>query len=199
MKSDMQIEITQVLFIHGGGEEGYEADKALATSLQEHLGKQYSVAYPEFKADETLPDYGWMNQIGAHIQSMKENFFLAGHSFGASMILKYLSENRVRKRIKGIFLLATPLWSGNEAWQKGLKLKDNFSAKLPVDNPIFLYHCRDDEEVPFSHLLVYKQKLSVAIFRELKNGGHQFSHDLSLIAKDMKLLNHKGNKADTNT
>lgn len=192
------MEITQVLFIQGGGDGGYEADKALAESLQEHLGKEYDVAYPEFKADETLPDYGWMNQIGVHIHSMKDDFILTGHSFGASMILKYLSENRVRRRIKGIFLLATPFWSRNEAWQKGLKLKDNFSAKLPVDVPIFLYHCRDDEEVPFSHLHLYKQKLSVATFRGLKSGGHQFNNHLALIGKDMKLLNHKDNETDTN-
>jgi hypothetical protein len=35
----------QVLFIQGGGNGGYEADAALASSLQEALGKGYDVKY----------------------------------------------------------------------------------------------------------------------------------------------------------
>lgn len=183
-----QMGVKQVLFIQGGGDGGYEADKALADSLKEHLGKRYHVNYPEIEPDETLPDFDWTKQVGEHIHKMKHDFILVGHSFGASMILKYLSENRVSKRINGIFLLATPFWRGNEEWQKGLKLRDDFADKLPVDIPIFLYHCRDDEEVPFSHIRLYKRKLSMATFRELKSGGHQFSNDLTLIARDIKLL-----------
>ena len=87
------------------------------------------------------------------------------------MILKYLSENSVSKIIEGIFfLIATPFWGGNEEWQKSLKLKEDFADQIPVEIPIFLYHCQDDEEIPFSHLDQYKQKLTKATFREIKSG-----------------------------
>ncbi len=49
------------------------------------------------------------------------------------MLLKYLSENTVNRKIAGIFLLAAPLWSGAEAWKAGFKLKYDFADKLPVD------------------------------------------------------------------
>ena len=130
-----------ILFIQGGGEGGYEADKELV-----------------------------------------------GHSFGASMIVKYISENSVTKKIAGIFLLATPFWHGNEDWQTGLKLQENFADKLPDEVPIFFYHCQDDEQILFTHLDHYKQKLTQATFRELKKGGHQFNYDLALVAKDIKSL-----------
>lgn len=116
---------------------------------------------------------------------MKNDFSLVGHSLGASMILKYLTEDKADKNIKAVFLAATPFWSGNEDWKQGLKLKENFENELPNHIPIFFYHAKDDEEVPFSHLIQYKQKMPNAFFREIKVGGHQFDNDLSEVAKDI--------------
>jgi predicted alpha/beta hydrolase family esterase len=181
------MEVKQVLFIQGGGNDGYQADKTLAASLKKNLGKEYQVDYPEIQSDEALPNFGWTKQIRENIDRFSHGFILVGHSFGASMILKYLSENSVSKITEGIFLLATPFWGGNEEWQKSLKLKDNFADKLP-EVPIFLYHCQDDEEIPISHLHSYQQKLTMATFREIKSGGHQFSNDLALITRDIKSL-----------
>lgn len=104
------------------------------------------------------------------------------------MILKYLSENPVKKKIAGIFLISTPFWSGNEDWKQGLKLQENFAGKLPKNVPIFFYHCHDDEEVPFSQLAIYRQKLDQATFREIPSGGHQLNNDLKLVAQDIKSL-----------
>jgi uncharacterized protein len=72
--------------------------------------------------------------------------------------------------------------------QTSLQLKSNFAGKLPVEIPIFFYHCHDDEEVPISHLNQYKKRLPKVTFREIKNGGHQFNNDLRLIARDIKAL-----------
>jgi len=177
-----------ILFIQGGGEGGYEADRALVNSLKTILGNRYQISYPEILSDESAPDFGWTKQIGREISKVNDDFILVGHSLGASMILKYLSENPVNKKIEGIFLIATPFWSGKEEWKAGLKLKSNFATKLPVDVPIFLYHCQDDEEVPFSHFGRYKREITQANFREIKNGGHQLNNDLTLIAEDIRSL-----------
>lgn len=80
------------------------------------------MVYPEIQPDKTCSDFGWIKQIEKAIYKINHDFILAGHSFGASMILKYLSENSISKTIEGIFLLATPFWSGKEEWQTGLKL-----------------------------------------------------------------------------
>jgi serine hydrolase len=176
-----------VLFIQGGGNGGYEADAALVASLKKALGEEYDIDYPEMKSDESLSDFGWTEQIGKNI-SKTSNVIIVGHSFGASMILKYLSENFLNKKIEGIFLIATPFWDGDADWQKGLKLQKNFADKLPGKVPIFFYHCQNDEEAPFSSLELYKQKVAHATFREIKTGGHQLNNDLSLVANDIKLL-----------
>lgn len=178
----------QILFIHGAGDGGYEADKALVASLQAVLGKEYMISFQEMRWDESVPDFGWTKQIGEKIAKADNDLILLGHSFGASMLLKYLSENVVNKTIEGVFLMATPFWSGKEEWKAGLKLKTGFAANLPADVPFFLYHCKDDDEVPISHFDQYKQKLTRANFREIKSGGHQLGNDLTLIAENIRSL-----------
>ncbi|MFA6056848.1 MAG: alpha/beta hydrolase [Taibaiella sp.] len=177
-----------VLFIQGGGgEEDYEADAKLVASLQEALGESYLVHYPVLP-DESGPDFGRKKQIDKELLSIKSEVILAAHSLGASMLLKYLSESQVQQKIAGIFLIATPFWSGEEDWKQGLKLQENFADLLPKDVPVFLYHCRDDEEAPFTHLGLYMQKLPHAITREIATGGHQLNNDLSLVAEDIRSL-----------
>ena len=177
-----------VLFIQGGGgNEDYKADAKLVAFLREALGSAYTVHYP-LLSDDSSPDFGRKRQIGKEISLVNGEIILVGHSLGASMLLKYLSESEVKEKIAGIFLIYTPFWSGQEDWKEGLKLSDDFPDKLPKNAPVFLYHCRDDEEVPFAHLSLYAQKLPRAIVREVGSGGHQLNNDLSLVAKDIMSL-----------
>ena len=177
-----------ILFIQGGGNGGYEADEKLVASLRSALGPAYEIKYPQIIPDESKKDFGWLQQIGRAISGIKSEMILVGHSFGASMLLKYFSENKIKERIAGIFLIAAPFWRGNEDWEQGLKLKENFVDHLPADLPIYFYQCKDDEEIPFDNLLQYKQKLPQAIFREIDNGGHQLNNDLKIVANDIKAL-----------
>src|SRR5699024_10467182 len=88
-----------IIFIQGGGEGGYEADAKLVDSLQAALGKTYEVRYPQIPSNENLPDFGWPLQIGKVISATKNETILVGHSLGASMLLKYLTEHEVKHDI----------------------------------------------------------------------------------------------------
>jgi len=177
-----------VIFIQGGGEGGYEADAKLVASLKEALGEGFMVRYPQLLTDDTLSDFGWPQQIRKEIDGIKDDAFLVGHSLGASFILKYISENRISKPIRGIFLISTPFWMGEEEWVQGLKLQEGFAEGLPKNTPVFLYHSRDDEEIPFKHLEIYAQKLPNATIRKITKGGHQLNNNLVIVAKDIKSL-----------
>jgi predicted alpha/beta hydrolase family esterase len=178
----------QVLFIQGGGDGGYEADAKLVASLQKALGMDYQIIYPQMQTDTAAPDFGWPKQIGEGIGKLRDDIILVAHSLGASLLLKYLSENKTSKKAAGVFLISTPFWSGNEEWVQGLKLQKGFAENLPKNNRIFFYHCLDDEEIPFDHLTSYRHELPGATFREIKSGGHQLNNNLNLIAKDIKDL-----------
>ncbi|MBA2693674.1 MAG: alpha/beta fold hydrolase [Rubrobacter sp.] len=178
----------QTLFIHGGGEGAYDEDEKMAESLRDALGEGYELRYPKMP-DEDAPKYGaWSGLISEELDAIGGGAILVGHSFGASLLIKHLSEEMVETPIIGIFLIAPPFW-GVEDWEVAdYELRKDFASKLPEDVPIFLYHSRDDEWVPFSHLALYAGKLPHATIREFDGRGHQFGDDLSKVARDIEDL-----------
>lgn len=178
----------QILFIQGGGEDGYEADQKMVASLQQRLGNSYDIIYPKLPSNEDLPDFGWIKKIGEEINQLQDGAVIVAHSLGASLLLKYLSEQQPAKKIRALFLTGTPFWSGDEKWVQGLKLKADFATTLPKDIPIIFYHARDDEEVPFAHLEIYRKKVVGASFHEIELGGHLLNNDLTVIANHIKRL-----------
>lgn len=178
----------RVLFVHGGGEGAHEADKKLAANLREALGTAYDVRCPKMP-DEDGPEYvAWRDRISQELAALDGEVILVGHSLGGSILLKHLSEETMEKPVAGLFLVAPPYW-GTEDWEVGeYELREDFASRLPGDLPIFLYHSRDDEFVPFEHLALYAQKLPRATIREFDGRGHQFEDDMSEVARDIGRL-----------
>ena len=178
----------QVLVIHGAGEGAYAADKKLAASLQHSLGPEYEVRCPALPDEENAPYEQWKHQIEKELATMQEPIILVGHSVGASIVLKCMSEIEVKKPIAGIFLMANPFWGGNGWRYEGyaeLALPKGFADRLPKDASLFLYHSRDDEVVPFAHLALYAEQLPQATVREFDGRGHQFNNDVSEVTADI--------------
>ena len=180
-----------VLFIQGAGEGAYAEDKKLATSLQSALGAGYKVHYPAMQDEENAPYEQWTQQIEKELAGIQGSVILAGHSVGASVIIRWLSETEVTNPLAGIFLIAAPFWGG-AGWRyegyEALALPQGAAERLPRGVPLFLYHSRDDEVVPFEHLALYAQAFPQAAVRELNAGGHQLDHDLADVAEDIKTL-----------
>ena len=99
----------QVLFIHGGGgQEAYEEDEKLAADLRDVLGDAYAVRYPKMPVNHEYE--AWREQIARELAALGWDVVLVGHSLGASILLKYLSEEELEKPVAGIFLIAPPYW-----------------------------------------------------------------------------------------
>ncbi len=177
----------QLLFVHGGGEGAYEEDRKMAASLRDALGSGYEVRCPKMPEEDSPQYTAWRDRIASELAELDGEVFLVGHSLGASILLKYISEERATP-IAGMFLVAPPYW-GAEDWQVSeYELQENFASKLPKELPVFFYHSRDDEVVPFAHLALYTEKLPRATIREFDGHGHQFNNDLSEVARDIKRL-----------
>lgn len=176
----------KILFLQGGGEQAdYDEDARIVSTLQSALGSSYQIHYPRLPTEDT-PDLGRIAQIKDHVSKSDDGVILVAHSLGASMLLRYLSENKVTRKIAGVFLLATPFWSGSEDWVKAFKLKPKFAQNLPKDIRLYFYHCQDDEVIPFEQFDKYRESVSWATYRELPTGGHQFTDDLSIVVSDIK-------------
>ena len=176
----------QVLFIHGGGEGAYEEDKKLVTNLQEALGTAYDVRYP--KMSNTDSPEAWTDRLASELGTLDSEVILVGHSAGGTILLKYLSEDQIEKSVTGVFLIAPPYF-GSGGWEVDENVLENaFASRLPKELPIFFYHSRDDEVVPFEHLSLYTEQLPQAVIRKFNDVGHQFDKNLSDIARDINNL-----------
>lgn len=180
----------QVLFIQGGGSEGaYDEDARLVASLRDTLGAEYVVRYPRMP-NEADPEYGaWKNFIAAELASMGSGAILVGHSIGGSVIIRAVVDGSIGRSLAGVFLLAAPFWYDHEFWRwDEVKLPANAAERIPSDVPVFIYHGRQDEFVPFAHVEMYARALPQATVRALDGRNHQLNDDLTEVAQDIMLL-----------
>ena len=180
-----------IFLIQGAGAGAYEVDKQLATSLSYSLGPQYEVHYPAMPHEEDASYGAWKHRLEKELATMPGPIVLVGHSVGASILLKWMSETGAKKTIAGMFLLACPFWGGT-GWRyagyEEVMLPEGDVTHLSQGRQVFLYHCRDDATVPFDHLALYAHILPEATVCERDKGGHQFNNDLSFVAEDIKSL-----------
>jgi hypothetical protein len=178
-----------VLFIQGAGSGANAEDALLADSLRTELGHGFVVRYPAMIDEDDAELDPWSRQIDSEIASLDGDVIVVGHSVGASIVAKHLSETTLDPRIVGIFLLATAFWGGDGiwTWEEG-KLERSAAEHLSQRISVFLYHCEDDEVVPFSHLQRNAAYLVGATVRALPTGGHQFDNDLAVVARDIRAI-----------
>lgn len=175
-----------ILFLQGGGTGAYEADRALAGSLEHALGAGWEVQYPQMPDEENCPYPGWQAEIDVRLASITGPVALVGHSIGGSVLLKYLCDRPSPPSLIGLFVVAAPCWGADPSWRwEEMTLPADAAARLAGDWPLFLYHSRDDEVVPFPHLALYAARLPRATLREHDGRGHQFGEELADVAADI--------------
>jgi serine hydrolase len=179
-----------VLVIHGAGEPRRREGKVYwEPLLRNALGPHYLVQAPRMPRP-TQPQYrSWARRI-AKLIAGSTNPILVGHSFGASVILKYLSETVPQPELTGLFLVATPFWGPDFP---EFALPSDFGVRLRDVSPLYLYHSRDDPEVPFEHLERFSRALPQAIVRALDGRGHEFNQpQFPELAADLRHLTLQG-------
>jgi pimeloyl-ACP methyl ester carboxylesterase len=88
----------------------------------------------------------------------------------------------------GVFLIAVP-FCGPGGWDcGGFVLPNDLGARIPDRVPLFLYHGREDEVVPFAHVELFARALPQAAVRRLDGRNHQLNDDLSDVAGDIRRL-----------
>ena len=173
-----------VLLVHSAGPQGdHEGSADFVSALRQGLGRGYDVRFP-LMPDPDNPKYEpWRRQIERELAG-RNRLALVGHSLGGSVLLKYLAESDSDVSILGLFILAAPYW-GREGQFDEFVLPENASARLARLRSVFLYHSRDDEEVPFSHLSSYASLLPHARIRELDGYGHLYANGCDELVADI--------------
>jgi predicted alpha/beta hydrolase family esterase len=173
----------QVLFVQGGGEGTHDQwDNKLVASLQQRLGSEYDVHYPRMP-NEGEPSYAtWQPALVTALRRLPDGALLVGHSIGATLLLKVLTEETSVERFGAVLLIAPPFvgkggWPADD-WQFPAALGES----LPSGLPLHLFHGVDDEIVPVSHVELYARAVPRARIHRLPGRDHQLKDDLNEVA-----------------
>ncbi|MCG5432277.1 alpha/beta hydrolase [Mycobacterium sp. MYCO198283] len=172
-----------VLFLHGGGPDGYVADLELAGALGAELGPGFSVHVPDLTEESD-----WPREIASQAADLAEPLVVVAHSHGGAMALSWLVGSDDLPELAGVFLLASPRWGSDDDWDvEEFALPDDLAQQLPPV-PLFLFHNSDDEVVPVEHLQRYAEALPAAQVIELPAGGHQFVDGVEAVAAEITAI-----------
>ena len=164
-----------------------EGSGRLASYLARELGTEHRVVAPEMP-DADNPHYRpWRDRIEQELKGIDEAVILVGHSFGGSVLLKYLAEDSYRQPVRGLFLVSVPNW-GPDGWAYEEFAVPNDVGSTLSASKIFLYHSRNDPEVPFAHLGYYQERLPTATARPIDGSEHSFLQGLPTLVDDIKNL-----------
>jgi predicted alpha/beta hydrolase family esterase len=179
----------QVVFVQGGGKDVHDSwDSRLVASLQRSLGPGYSIRYPRMPGEADPHPTAWKRAIARELGTDRGAVILVAHSVGAAILLDHLADGAPKRRLSGVFLIATP-FIGDGGWPSDeLRPTKEAVAGLPDGVPCHLYQGGDDHIVPASHGRLFELVLPRATVRRLEGRDHQLNDDLSEVARDIRLL-----------
>jgi serine hydrolase len=178
-----------VLFVHAGGDPRHpEGSGQFIDYLGRELGDEYQVIAPTMPNPDEPHYRPWRDRIEGELGKIKGGgVTLVGHSFGGSVLMKYLAEGSYKKPLRAVFLVSAPYWGPGGWGYDEYDLPDDFPAGLPPAR-LFLYHSESDPEVPFAHLRLYADKLPDATSRPIPGSEHSFTSGLPQLVSDIRSL-----------
>jgi hypothetical protein len=186
----------QVLVIHGGDSfKSYEEyldnlkSKELSldrirpnrdwkNTLHEDLDENFDVLYPSFPNKHNANYEEWKIMFEKVLDIADKDLILVGHSLGGMFLVKYLSENKIDKNIKGLFIVASPYKKADEddRLSRFAHTGDIRSIAESSDN-IYFIQSKDDVVVDFENLENFRKQLPDANYLVLEDRNHFFTKD----------------------
>ena len=198
----------QILFIHGGvtfkNQKNYlNFLKTRSISIEEKIRwngaylnkalKNFQIIKPIMPLQDNAKYNDWKIYFKRHIEKLNNNFILIGESLGGIFLAKYLSENKIPKKILSVYLVCPPFDNTlpEEDLVGGFKLQSDLSMIEKNCKNINLLFSEDDDCVPVNHSEKYRKKLknpNIIIYKS-KNGHFnisKFPEIIKMINNDIK-------------
>ena len=191
----MEKEKTQIFIIHGGMTFKNKKDylhylKTRKISIEgkirwrddyldKKLGEYCEIIRPRMPLQDNAKYEEWKIHFERYFPHLRNNIILIGQSLGGTFLAKYLSENKLPKKILSLYLIGSAFDDTlpGEDLVGGFKLKSDISMIEKNSPNLNLLFSKDDDVVPVSHAEKFRKKLKNAniIIYESKNGHFKIS------------------------
>lgn len=154
---------------------GTEQAKRWSATLTSDLGERYEVFTPSMPNKQNAKYEEWKIWFDRHFKFLHDNLVLVGWSQGGYFLVKYLIENEMPVRIKGLCLVATPFQQEDFDGEDGGDFAfdtNKVSVLGEKANNILIFHSKDDFVVPYEHALKYKAALPGAELITFEDKNH---------------------------
>jgi uncharacterized protein len=179
-----------LVIIHGAGVRSYKImTEKWVPYIKNELGAGFEITCPRMPNPQ-FPQYSsWRTTIKNTLSKIEGPLILVGHSLGGTLLLKYLTEEKVSQEILGLYFIASPYFSEDKGWNYQDFFINIGPDKLLGNYPVYSYHSTDDAIVPVGHQGFYASKFPQTIVRTLEGHGHEYKmEEFKEIIQDIKQL-----------
>lgn len=168
-----------IVFVHSAGVQSKTTgSNPLINKIQSHVfGYEWHIS--DYPREQGQIYEAWLEVLLKDLATIndEDTVVLIGHSFGGSVIMKYLTENEIVHKVKQVIMIGSPFWGHDEKFSDPLnKLKSDASKHLGKDIEVYHIQSTDDDRVDFSHQAAWKNAFPRLETIQLNAGQHEF-HD----------------------
>lgn len=195
----------QVIVIHGGDTfdtyedylkflKEYQVDASMFSGqkwkprLGAALGENFEVLLPQMPNKFNAKYLEWKIWFDKLLPLFADEITLVGHSLGGMFLAKYLAENRIAKKIRGLFLVAACFGPTDEYTVADFALPESLKGVTAQCPKIMIYHSSDDPVVPFADAAIFQSALTGSEVRAFADRGHFSQADFPELVEDIRAL-----------
>lgn len=162
--------------------------------LDKKLGSQFEIIRLEMPSPDNANYECWKIHFERYLPFLRSSDVVIGISLGGMFLAKYLSENRLARKLLAVFLISPP-FDGDlpkpGTMAGGFRLKSNLSLLEKNSRFLHLLFSEQDDVVPVKHAVKYAAKLTkahIAIYPHV--AGHfkvpEFPEIVAMIKREIK-------------
>lgn len=178
-----------IIFVHSASEQTeHTGSNPLLSTIQAEDYIWHKKSYPRDKGQVYEL---WVKPLIDSFNEIDDNepITLIGHSFGGTVIMKYLTENQVTQPIKQVILIGSPFFGCDEKYNDSdNKLRED--AYQFIDVPVTHIQSKDDDRVDIRHQSCWKNAIPDIHLITKENGKHEFHKGIKELNNLLDKSNH---------
>jgi predicted alpha/beta hydrolase family esterase len=141
-------------------------------NLQNELGEMFEVFLVKMPNAQNAVYQEWKVWFEKYLPLLNDGVILIGHSLGAVFLAKYLSENKIIRKITATLLVAPPYNNDDGRPLPQFSITSSLLLLEQQGGDVIFFHSKDDLVVAFTELLEYQRALPSAQVRIFEDRGH---------------------------